>query len=89
MFELYIHRNIQHYKNKLNDLRSLFGTVYSSKTKLLKAFMTDWTWDLEEENVVNSDRLMMQNERQYCSNGHIETNCIDMTCTINQPNSKI
>ena len=57
--------------------------------KLLKAFMTDWTRGLEGENVVNSDHLMTQNDRQYCSNGHTETNCSDMTSIINQPNSKI
>jgi len=42
------------------------------KQKLLKAFMTDWTWSLEGEKLINSDHLMTHNDREYCSNGHTE-----------------
>lgn len=59
------------------------------KQKVLKTFMTDWTRSFEGENLVNSDHLMMHNDREYCSNGHTETNCSEMTCNIYLPNSKI
>jgi hypothetical protein len=29
---------MQHYTNEMNDLRSSFGTVYSSKTKAAESF---------------------------------------------------
>jgi hypothetical protein len=35
------------------------------KQKLLKAFMTDWTWSFEGENLINSDHLRTQNDREY------------------------